>query len=428
MPTRTVLVVGGNGFLGGHVVAALRKRGWHVLRGVRQAEGRLREDERACDLTCMQSPAQWARALHGVDAVVNVAGILRESGAQTFDAIHLHGPLALAQACVERDIRSFVQISALGDPADGPFIASKHRFDALLAELQLQACVLRPSLVFATSGSYGGTSLLRALAGFPGFQWMPGHGGWPVQPVAAEDLGEIVAASIAREARGIFEVGGPEVMSLRDYQRRWRRWLRIPGEKVLVVPAALVSLQVAVWERLGRGPVGRTMWRMLRRGNVTDSDASIPLREQLGVAPRSLDEVLAVHPSQAQDRWQAQLYFLAPTLRACLVALWLLSAWAGLRASPAEIATVVGDAPLLSRAPLGLARCGAIVDLLLAVWLASGWRSRMALVVMALSVVAYTLGLGVLQPSLWLDPLGGLAKNLVVLPALAVLWVLVERR
>jgi hypothetical protein len=47
---------------------------------------------------------------------------------------------------------------------------------------------------------------------------------------------------------------------------------------------------------------------------------------------------------------------------------------------------------------------------------------------MAASVLAYTLAFGIALPAAWLDPLGGLAKNLVVLPALAILWVLVERR
>lgn len=424
---RTALVVGANGFLGGHIVAALRRRGWSVVRGVRP-RARLNVDERACDLARMHAPEDWSAALAGVDAVVNAAGILREAPGQSFEAVHVTGPLALAQACIACGIRDFVEVSALGIADDGPFIASKHRFDAALLALPLRATVLRPSVVYAAAGSYGGTSLLRALAGFPGAQWLPGDGRWPIQPVAAEDLGDVVAGCLARGAQGVFEVGGPAPMPLREYQRTWRRWLRIPGDRAVCVPEALVSWQVALWERLGRGPVGETMWRMLRRGNITRPDATQRLHDASGVRPRAVAEVLDVHPSQTQDRWQAQLYFLAPTLRFALVVVWLLSAWAGWRTSPAIVARLVETSTVLSIAPVALARGGAALDMALALWLATGWRPRLALGAMMLSVLAYTVLLGTLAPSLWLDPLGGLAKNLLVLPALAMAWVLADRR
>jgi len=217
-------------------------------------------------------------------------------------------------------------------------------------------------------------------------------------------------------------------MSLRAYQAAWRRWLRIPGGRVLAVPERLVALQVALWERLGRGPVGTTMWRMLRRGNVAAPDASARLADACGVQARALEDVLASHPSQTQDRWQAQLYFLAPTLYVAVVLVWLLSAWAGWHATPDAILRTLDGAPLLRDAPVALARGGAMLDALLALWLASGWRPRWALGAMGLSVLAYTVLLGTLAPASWLEPLGGLAKNLLVLPALAVLWILVDRR
>ena len=47
---------------------------------------------------------------------------------------------------------------------------------------------------------------------------------------------------------------------------------------------------------------------------------------------------------------------------------------------------------------------------------------------MALSVVIYTIAFSLFSPAAWLATLGGLAKNLVILPALAVMWILSERR
>lgn len=429
----TVLVLGGNGFIAGHLIAALRRRGCRVLRGVRKHGGRaLGDDERPCDFATMTAPEQWRDALDGVDAVVNAAGILRETGRQTFDAIHVAGPLALARACVDAGARRFVQISALGLPADGAFIASKHRFDEALIALPLSAVALRPSVVYSATGSYGGTSMLRALAALPFAHALPGDGRWRIQPIAAEDLGELVARAVDNDVRGIFEVGGPEIMSLRDYQNAWRAWLRIPGARAFAVPEALVGLQVTAgeWlgEWLGMGPMGKTMWRMLRRGNVAAADALPALRERFGFAPRPLREALAAHPSQVQDRWQAQLYFLAPLLKIAVIALWLLSAWSGFATPAARIEALAAGSPLAALAPVTLARATAGLDLLLALWLLSGWRPRPCIALMLLSVFAYTALFGALLPALWLDPLGGLAKNLAVLPALAALWVLVDRR
>ena len=425
----TVLVLGGDGFIAGYLIAALRRRGWRVLRGVRMHGARtLRDDERVCDFTTMTAPEHWRDALDGVDAVVNAAGILRETARQTFDAIHVDGPLALARACVDAGVRRFVQISALGLPADGAFIASKHRFDETLAALPLSAVALRPSVVYSATGSYGGTSMLRALAALPFAHALPGDGRWPIQPIAAEDLGELVARAVDNDVRGIHEVGGPEIMSLRDYQNAWRAWLRIPGTRAIAVPEALVGLQVTVGEWLGNGPMGQTMWRMLRRGNVVGDEALRTLRERFDFAPRPLRDALAAHPSQVQDRWQAQLYFVAPLLKFGVIALWLLSAWAGFATPAAQIEALAAGSPLAALAPVALARATAGLDLLLAAWLLIGWRPRACIALMLLSVLAYTLVFGALLPALWLDPLGGLAKNLALLPALAVLWVLVDRR
>lgn len=423
----TILVLGAAGFIGGFVVAALRRAGLSVLRGVRPGP-HLAADERCCDLQTLRTAADWLPLLHGVDAIVNAAGLLRDRGGQTLQQVHEQAPLALAQACVQLGINSFVQISAMGEPADGEFIASKQRFDAALLQLPLRAVVLRPSVVYSTAGSYGGTSLLRALAAFPLLLPLPGDGRWQIQPCAAEDLAELVVRAVQSPLRGIYPVGCAQATSLRDYQLAWRHWLRIGGRRVFAVPEAIVTLGVAVGEWLGRGPLGAATWRLLRRGVAMSASDYQRLRDDFGTAPRDLAALLAERPSQVQDRWQAQLYLLAPLLRLSVIALWLISALAGFLAPAAEIERLAAGSWLAQAWPVPLARAAAVMDLSLALWLALGWRPRLAIGVMLAMLVVYTVAFGLGLPSLWLDPLGGLAKNLVLLPALAVLWVLSQRR
>jgi hypothetical protein len=396
-----------------------------VLVGVRRPRA---GDERRCDFGAMRVASDWSESLAGVDAVVNVAGILRQTRSQRFAVVHHDAPLALAQACVAHGVRRFVQISALGEAADGEFIASKHRFDAQLLALPLDALVLRPSVVYSTAGSYGGTSLLRALAAAPGVLAMPGDGSYALQPIAAEDLAAIVVRALDNDVRGIVEIGGPQSIALRDYLQQWREWLRLPRVPVLQVPASLIALMAAIGDLLGRGPMGGTTWRMLRRGNVPSPDAHRRLVDAFGVAPRALQDVLAARPSQVQDRWQAQLHLLATPLRLGMGVMFLVSAWAGFVTPAAEIEALTRGSMLAALWPVELSRVAAGVDLLLGLALLANRGSRATLLAMLALVVLYTLAFGVLRPALWLDPLGGLVKNLVVLPALAVLWVLSERR
>ena len=423
----TVLVTGADGFLAGFIISALRERGWRVLRGTRASRA-VGEDARHCDFERLPSSRHWTPKLAGVDAVVNLAGILRQTARRRFDTIHHDAPLALAHACVECGVPHFIQISALGDPTDGAFVTSKHRFDDALLALPIKAVVLRSSVVYSTTGSYGGTSLLRALAAAPGVLALPGDGEWPIQPLAAEDLARIVVRALDSEANGVFEVGGPQAITLRAYQQRWRDWLRIPPGVVLPVPVWLVSLSVALTEWFGHGPMSATTWRMLRRGNITQPGASDRLHHEFGFAPRALDDVLATRPSQVQDRWQAQLYLIAPVLRMSIVVLFLISAWTGFTTPAADIEGLAAGSALALLHPVGLARGAALIDLAMGIGLLIGAHARWITSAMLVLVGAYTLAFGLLQPSLWLDPLGGLAKNLVMLPALAVLWIVSERR
>lgn len=425
---KNVLVVGARGFIAGFIISALEQAGYNVLRGVRKANGELRDNERYCDYSAMNTAAEWLPTLKDVDVVVNAAGILRETASQKFKAIHIIGPLTLADACVQAGVKQFIQISALGSAEDGAFLASKHEFDQRLLAMPLKAVVLRPSLVYASSGSYGGTSLLRAIAAFPGMALQPSDGHWPIQPIACEDIAQLVVHSIQNHAQGLYEAGGPEVMSLHDYQMQWRRWLKISGNFALSIPKCFIQAQVKLAEVLGSGPVGETMWRMLLRGNVTQQGTYEKLGAELGYSPKSLKQNLSARPSQVQDRWHAQLYFLGPMLRIMLVLLWLLSAWAGLVSDAGQIESMVMSSFLEDSQPVLLARGFAVFDLVLAFWLCTPWRTRWVIALMGLSVIAYSLILGSAVPVLWLDPLGGLAKNLVLIPAIAVLWVLSDRR
>lgn len=431
LPSGTALVVGGNGFVAGFIVSRLRENGWTVRRGVRRGtgpDGALREDEVLCELRDHLTPESWHPLLQGVDAVVNAAGIMHEKGRQTFELVHHIAPLALAQACEELGITRFVQISAAGAAEDGEFIASKHRLDEALTEMELDAVILRPSVVYSTNGSYGGTSLLRALAGFPWFSMLPGKAAQPIQPVSADDLGRIAAEAVDQGRDGIYEIGAEQPITLRDYQQQWRNWLRIPGKREIELPDAMVNAQVKTWELFKAGSFGETAWKLMRRGNTLDPSSWQRVEDAFGFAPRSVEQVISTEPSQVQDRWHAQLYFLAPTLKFTVVAFLLLAA----------ISNLFGSGTLALSIGIQLGLPSLLIDLFtplygtlelaLAAWLGFSRKPRRAIFWISMLVIVQMISMTVLLPEAWMHPLGGLAKSLIALPALAMLWVLSDRR
>lgn len=429
-----VLVTGADGFIGRQVVAALRAAGHAVLRGVRPASSSRgeREDTIGCDFGRDLAIETWLPRLAGVDAVINCAGILRATRHGSFEAVHVAVPLALFGACERAGLRRVIQVSALGDPADGEFIASKHRADAQLATLDLDWIVLRPSLVYSPRGSYGGSSLLRAMAATPAVLLLPGSGRQALDPLDADDLAALVVRLLKPGAprRQTIEVVGPETLSLEDYLRAWRAWLRIPPPRlVLRVPKRLVALVAATGEWLGSGPLGRTMHAMLARGNVGGPDSRRATAAALGRLPRPLRESLAAQPSFVQDRWQARLHLLAPLLRIALALMWILSAWVGYRTPPEQVTQLLGEAGIdLRGAAQPLVVAASTVDLVLGLLFLVNWRPALTGTLMCLSVLAYTVFFGIWLPASWWDPLGGLLKNLALLPALLVAMVLAQRR
>lgn len=426
-----VLVLGALGFIGRAIVAALLADGHQVLAGVRA--GRMSElpagvDGIAVDLERDGDPALWLPRLAGVDAVVNAAGLLKGNDAK-LDAVHRQAPLALARAAAELCLRRLVQISALGDPADGAFIASKHAGDAAVLDCALPVTVLRPSLVYALAGSYGGSSLLRALAAAPGVLPVPGRGRQPVQPVHARDLAAVVVAALDAPAgqRGVWTVVGPESMTIVDFLRALRRWMRFAPAWTLPVPLTLLKVAGAVAES-GEGPLGRALVRMVARGNAGSAEDYDRLARDFGQSPHTLTHWMAQEPSQVQDRWHARLYPLAPVLRIALGLLCLLSAIAGFAQSPAQISALAAPLGWPDALAWTMGYAGSTLDAVLGGMLLCQWRALLAARLLLALVIAYTAVLGLGLPLLWLDPWGGLAKNLVVLPAICVWLVLSDRR
>jgi uncharacterized protein YbjT (DUF2867 family) len=424
-----VLVAGGEGFVGRHIVVALEAAGHEVIAGVRQpAAGHLHSI--TCDFRRDLDPHVWKSRLVGIDVVVNAIGILRESKSNSFARVHVAGPMALFEGCILAVVRRVIQISALGSPNVSEYLASKHRGDSELEKLDLDWTILRPSLVYSLSGSYGGTSLLRAMAALPAVICVPGSGEQIIQPVRAEDLALGVVGLIEKGAgsRQVIAVVGPERVTLLGYLQALRQWLELPNAIVIRVPLTISHWVAWLGEVFSTGPLGITMWRMLQEGNVAVPNADREFALLSGVPPLSLREAFALAPSFVQDRWHARLYFLRPMLRLALALLWIFSAVVGFATPLPQSQALFASAGLPAAVVAPLVWAASTVDLILGILALIAWRPEVVATLMCASLVIYTAFVGVLLPSVWLEPFGGILKNLPLIPAVLVMGVLSRRR
>jgi uncharacterized protein YbjT (DUF2867 family) len=412
-----ILVAGAYGLIGSYVVARLLAEG-HTVIGVGREVAASRR--RLPEVTWMQadlgtaSVESWVAVLQGTDAVVNCAGALQDSPRDDLQAVHVEGVRGLATACRRAGVTRFIHLSAAG-VAEGRatgFNRTKWLAEGVLKESDLDWIILRPGFVWAPS-AYGGSALLRGLAGFPGVLPIV-HADSVIQVVAVEDVASAVVSALEPGApvRISVDLVHDEAVTLERLVLALRRWLGLPEARVLRLPAGLARLTARLADALAylgwRSPMRTAAIEQLRMGIRGDASC-LP-----GVALNSLGQMLARRPAGVQERWFARLYFLKPAILGMLCFYWFLSGIIGLvfsRAEAVSMLTVVGVSPLLAQ---GAVVSGSVIDIGLALAVAFRRSARWALQGMLLVSAGYLLAGTCLRPDLWLDPLSPLLK---ILPA-----------
>ena len=419
------LVLGATGFIGRHICVALLSAGHEVVGAGRRTEVLARTFPGMpvvrIDLAAA-SEADWRAAPAGIDVLVNVAGQLNRG----LDAVHVEGPGRLYRAARDAGVKRIVLVSAI---SARPEVATTYAQSKLAGERVLRECgvpwtVLRSSMVLA-GGSFGGSSVLRGLAGLPYVAPRLPMTTARFSPIHARDLGEVVrrVAEDERFAGAVLEPAGAETLSVDELVAAYRQWLGFAPGLSVPVPNWLLSTVGAIGERFG-GPIATTTLRQLEAGNGGDPSRFI---ETLGWAPRGLGAILRDEPAEVQDRWHARLFFLAIAVRASLVLLWVGSAIAGLLfGTPMglQFAAALG-LPQALVPPLVVAT--SLLDLAIAGLLLTR-GSRLAAAVQLAVVLSYTVGLSLALPGLWADAFGALLKNIPIVALIAVNAVLSEAR
>jgi uncharacterized protein YbjT (DUF2867 family) len=423
-----VLVLGAAGFVGRHLVTELLNVGHKVTVAGRTptALALAFPDLPRLRIDLVEPPdKQLSVTLAQVDVLINAAGLL---DGPALDLVHVAGPRALYAAAAKAGVKRVVLISAISARSDVPtgYSLTKLQGEAVLRSSGIPWTILRPSLIVA-KGSFGGTSVLRGLAGFPLFLPTIAGSEATFSPLHARDLGRAVVRVIEEErfAGETLEPAGSEALSLADLTRTYRRWLGFPPSPEIAIPGTLVRLAGRLGDILGGGPISSMGLDQLAAGNAGDGTA---FATSVGFQPLSFADILQLEPADVQDRWHARLFFLRLGLRALLILIWIVSGLAGLVSGLPMATAFVAALNLPVQAAQPLVILTSVIDLTVAVMLLLPHTRRLAVPVQVVVVLAYTLGLTLVMPWLWVDPFGALLKNLAVLGVIAIDAALLEPR
>ena len=295
MPEKRIAVLGGSGFVGRHLVAALTRAGYATrVFTRRRSRSRSLLVMPACEVveTNVHSAPNLEVHLAGCDAAVNLAGILNEhAGAgESFGEVHAELPGRLAEACRRRDIRRILHMSALGAGPEAPseYLRTKFRGEeAAHTAGDGGVTSFRPSVIFGP-----GDSFFNRFAGLLALSPLVFPLACPearFTPVFAGDVVRAILAALDDDAAagGRYDLCGPRTYTLRELVAYTAR---ITGRRRLIVGLGdrLSRLQGQV---LGRFP-GKPFSVDNYLSTKVDSVCSDNGLERLGIAPRSVESVV----------------------------------------------------------------------------------------------------------------------------------------
>ncbi|MCW5622341.1 MAG: complex I NDUFA9 subunit family protein [Burkholderiales bacterium] len=292
MTIRSVLVIGGTGFIGRHVVRQLSALGLQVRIPTRRRE-RARELILLPTVDVVQADVHDEAVLHALvasaDAVINLVGILHGD----FQRAHIDLPRRVVAACGEHGVRRLIHVSALKAAADAPsaYLRSKAQGEAVIraADARIDATIMRPSVVFGPEDHFLNlfATLVRRLPvlalACPQARF---------RPVYVHDLARVMVAALhdAQTFGQTYELCGPRIYTLRELVEYVMATIGV-RRPVIGLGPALSMLQATMLEHLP----GRLMTRDNVLSMRVDNVCAGPFPDLFGIEPTPLEAVAPMY-------------------------------------------------------------------------------------------------------------------------------------
>ena len=418
MNRRTILVLGASGLIGRFVTDDLRARGFRAVGVARSLSPAQTMSALDIELPILSLDAAALTRLlseHEVDVVVNCLGVLQDGPGSDTSAVHRDFVARLLQAISDsgRAVR-LIHVSIPGD-ADGDhtaFSTTKREAERLIAASGISYAILRPGFVIAPS-AYGGSAMLRALAALP-FDLPADERATPFQPVAVDDVAATVAWLAARDdADSVsWDLMQPQRISLGGVIGQFRFAFGTADWPRLTLPSFLLDVGAKLGDLANRfgwmPPMCSTAVAELRRGVAGDPE---PWMAATGIVPKTVTEAIGQRATTIQDKWFARLFLVKPLMIASLALFWILSGFIALVISFPATKAILTSHNFPSWLVTPFAAVTSLMDMSIGVLIAFRRSCAIGLVAGIVVSLGYMVGIAIVTPDLWIEPLGALVKT-----------------
>ena len=294
---KIIAIFGAGGFIGKHLIRNLTKLDYRIkiatrspyLKGYLKPLGNPGQIE--LFKTNIFNEEDVKSVLKNCDLVINLVGILYETGKQKFKHIHSHFPHLLSNLCNELGIKNLVHISALGvkEKHNSLYMQSKLEGEKNIQDTFKPSVILRPSVVFGPEDKFFNT--FASLAQFSPVLPLVGGGKTKFAPIYVGDVAKAIAKALElnNSEPKIYELGGPENYSFKELMEILLR--EIKKKRFLIpIPFGFAKFQSYFLQMLPNPLLTPDQVELLKHHNIVSGDH--PTLKDLGITGTSIQSIL----------------------------------------------------------------------------------------------------------------------------------------
>ncbi len=256
-----ILVTGGTGFIGQALIRHLVEAGHQVRTLIRPSQQSPRLPVGVpveVAVSGLRDERSLRAALIGVDTIYHLAGVERSGVEADLLDVDVRGTQTVLSAASDAGVDRFFYLSHLGaDRASAyPILKAKAIAEEHIRRSGIDFTILRTAIVFGPNDGFT-TSLAQILSSFPFLFLLPGDGDTVIQPIWVEDLVTCLAWALEEDntRQQVFEIGGPEYLTLRQVVEALMIKLGVNRSLVSISPPYLRALTVFFEYTLPASPI-----------------------------------------------------------------------------------------------------------------------------------------------------------------------------
>ena len=276
---KKVLIFGGSGQIGRHLIRRLTKKNHLVTvvtRNLHKKGAILKTQGNPGYIEVIEANVfdenQLNKLFEDKDICINLVGILFENKKNNFKNIHINFPTLLSEKSRNYKLKQFIHVSALGieKAIDSEYAKSKLKGEKNILNNFSSSVILRPSLVYSVNDNFT-TNIMTLLSLLPVFP-LYYNGNTKFSPIHVSDFCEIIVKIIDESISSeIIECVGPEKLSFKEIIKK----LLIAIDKkafLLPVPTIIAKIIAFFLEKLPTPLMTRDQLRLLKYDNILSKE------------------------------------------------------------------------------------------------------------------------------------------------------------